>query len=106
MLKSGPTIALLFVLILLTACVPTEQRARSEFIYGRQLMTAEELMTYRHIVADAETELDRQDFVATHHEKMKARAEEEGIVLPEKAVASKPKKRQNRRSSTGSRLRR
>ena len=104
MSNSGPIIAALFALTLLTACAAGQQSARGEFIYGQQIMTVEELTVYRQTLAAAETELDRQFYVDAHHEKMAARAEEQGIVLAEKAVASKPKRRQGKRISSGSRL--
>ena len=104
MSKSGPIIAVLFALSLLTACVADRQNAGGEFIYGKQIMTAEELAAYRQALATAETELDRQFYLDAHHKKMTARAEEQGIVLAEKAVASKPQRRQGKRISTGSRL--
>lgn len=104
MSKSGPIIAVLFALTLLTACAAGQQSARGGFIYGQQLMTVEELTVYRQALAAAETELERQFYLDAHHEKMAAKAEEQGIVLAEKAVASKPKRRQGKRINTGSRL--
>ena len=104
MSKSGPIIALLFALSLLTACVADRQNAGGQFIYGKQIMTAEELAAYRQALATAETELDRQFYLDAHHKKMAARAEEQGIVLAEKAVASKPKRRKGKPINTGSRL--
>jgi hypothetical protein len=56
---------------------------QQEEIYGSQLMTKEEREEYRAKMRSAKTSEEREQIRTEHHEKMKARAEERGMKLPE-----------------------
>lgn len=56
-------------------------------IYGSQMMTQEERMTYRNKMRAAKTQEERDKIRAEHHEQMKARAKEKGMTLPDEPPA-------------------
>ncbi|WP_206607739.1 hypothetical protein [Ferruginivarius sediminum] len=53
-------------------------------IYGRQLMTQQEMEHYRERMRSAESEEERRRIRAEHHAEMQGRARERGVQLPEK----------------------
>ena len=54
-----------------------------EPIYGRDLMTPEEIDQQRNRMRAAKTEQEREQIRAEHHKQMQARAKERGVALPE-----------------------
>ncbi|OGI48054.1 MAG: hypothetical protein A2151_05200 [Candidatus Muproteobacteria bacterium RBG_16_65_34] len=56
-------------------------------IYGRQMMTSEEITEYRNTMRAAKTAEERAKIRNEHHEKMVARAKERGVTLPEEPPA-------------------
>jgi hypothetical protein len=52
-------------------------------IYGSQLMTQEERSQYRNQMRSAKTAKEREQIRAEHHERMKVRAKERGMTLPD-----------------------
>lgn len=60
----------------------TQSQAR-ERIYGYQLMTEQERNEYRQQMRAATTADERERMRAEHHERMKERAKERGITLPD-----------------------
>ena len=54
-----------------------------EMIYGSQLMTQQEREEYRARIRAAETNEEREKIRAEHHERMSARAKEQGVMLPD-----------------------
>jgi hypothetical protein len=54
-----------------------------EQIYGSQLMTKEERITYRTRMRTAKTAQEREQIRMEHHEQMQARARERGMTLPD-----------------------
>lgn len=56
-------------------------------IYGSQLMTREERNQYRKQIRDAKTARERERIRAEHHERMKIRAKERGVTLPDEPPA-------------------
>lgn len=59
---------------------PTQQ---SERIYGSQLMTQQERAEHRSKMRSAKTAEERQLIRAEHHERMKERAKQRGVTLPD-----------------------
>ncbi len=60
-----------------------EEIQTEEQIYGSQLMTPEERAEYRDRMRAAATAEERESIRNEHHEQMKARAEEQGLTLPD-----------------------
>lgn len=54
-----------------------------EMIFGSQLMSEQERATYRKQLMAAKSEEERNQIRAQHHERMLARAKEQGVILPE-----------------------
>lgn len=55
-------------------------------IYGSQLMTAVERSEYQSKMRSMKTDKERDSFRLDHHEKMKVRATEKGVTLPNEPV--------------------
>lgn len=56
-------------------------------IYGSQLMTQEERSAYRTQMRNAKTAQEREQIRNEHHERMKVRAKEKGVTLPDEPPA-------------------
>jgi len=56
-------------------------------IYGSQLMTQEERNAYRNQMRNAKTAQEREQIRNEHHERMKVRAKEKGVTLPDEPPA-------------------
>src|SRR5690606_38045908 len=52
-------------------------------VFGRQLMTQEELQQHRQTMQSLETREERQQYRQEHHQRMLERARERGVTLPE-----------------------
>jgi len=63
---------------------PKQQQER---IYGSQLMTKQERADYRRKMHAAKTAAEQEQIRTAHHELMKARAKERGVVLPDEPPA-------------------
>lgn len=61
----------------------TQDQIRDRDIYGNQLMTAEERNEFRNKMHAAKTAEERERIRAEHHERMKVRAKERGVTLPD-----------------------
>jgi len=59
----------------------TEQN--QEVVYGRQLMTPEELTAHRAKMRSLATEKEREQYRLEHHKLMQERARERGLTLPD-----------------------
>jgi uncharacterized membrane protein YgcG len=59
------------------------QTQKEEQIYGSQLMTQEERTEYHAKMRAAKTAEEREQIRNEHHERMKARAKERGVTLPD-----------------------
>ena len=64
-----------------------KQTEDQERIYGSQLMTEEERNEYRAMMRAAKTAEEREKIRAEHHERMKVRAKERGMTLPDEPPA-------------------
>jgi len=60
-----------------------DQKQTQERIFGSQLMTEEERKEYREQMRRAKSDQERAEIRAQHHERMKARAEQRGVSLPD-----------------------
>ena len=60
-----------------------QEQTRDQDIYGWQLMTPEERAEHRAKMRAAKTDAEREKIRKDHHDKMKARAKERGVSLPE-----------------------
>ena len=58
-------------------------QAEDEVIYGRELMTEQEMTEHRARMRSLSTEQEREMFRLEHHQKMQERAREQGKVLPD-----------------------
>jgi len=56
-------------------------------IYGSQLMTAKERNEYRSRMRSAKTAQEREQIRAEHHERMRVRAKERGVTIPDEPPA-------------------
>jgi len=56
-------------------------------IYGSQLMTQQERSEYRAQMRNAKTTQEREQIRKEHHERMKVRAKEKGLTLPDEPPA-------------------
>jgi hypothetical protein len=90
MLLASP---LLFALLLTTNVtqaadeVQAQERVETQQqVYGYQLMTNEERMEMRNKMATAKTAEERERIQAEHHERMKIRAKEQGVTLPDQPM--------------------
>jgi len=54
-----------------------------EQVFGRQLMTQEELQEHRRMMQSLDTPEARQEYRQQHHQRMLERARERGVTLPE-----------------------
>lgn len=63
------------------------QAQTQERIYGGQLMTRQERNEYRARMRAAKTAEEREKIRAEHHERMKVRAKERGVTLPDEPPA-------------------
>ncbi|MFO8091334.1 MAG: hypothetical protein R6U13_15960 [Desulfatiglandaceae bacterium] len=63
------------------------QTQKQEQIYGSQLMTQQEHTEYRAKMSDAKTAEEREQIRKKYHERMKERANERGVTLPEEPSA-------------------
>ena len=59
------------------------QEQDQERVYGSQLMTQQERDEYRTRMRAAKTAEEREQIRAEHHERMKVRAKERGVTLPD-----------------------
>lgn len=66
------------------------QAQEQEQVFGSQLMTPEERMQHRERIRAAESETEREKIRQEHHEQMRIRAEQQGVVLPEEPPARGP----------------
>lgn len=62
--------------------VRTEAKEQ-ERVYGSQLMTRKERVEYRARMRAAKTEQEREQLRKEHHERMKEKAMERGVTLPD-----------------------
>jgi hypothetical protein len=58
-------------------------QSREQVIYGYQLMTQQEREQYQQQMRNAKTAEERERLRNEHHEKMQARAQERGVMLPD-----------------------
>lgn len=72
----------LLAMIALTAGAPLMVRAQEEEIYGRQLMSREEIREHQQMMRTLEGE-EREIYRREHHERMVKRAKERGVQLPD-----------------------
>lgn len=61
----------------------TRDQVQSRQIYGAQLMTRQERNEYRARMRAAKTVQEREQIRKEHHERMKERAKERGVTLPD-----------------------
>ena len=54
-----------------------------DFVYGRELMTSEELAEHRRRMRSLETEQEREAYRQEHHERMEERARERNVKIPD-----------------------
>lgn len=58
-------------------------------IYGRQLMTQEEMNRYRQRMRNAKTAQEREQIRAENHKQMQERARQRGVTLPDEPPANR-----------------
>jgi hypothetical protein len=89
-LRMSPLVIALFLASGVTwAADETQAQERVETqqqVYGYQLMTNEERMEMRNKMRAAKTAQEREKIQAEHHERMKVRANEMGVTLPDQPM--------------------
>jgi len=73
-------LAALTATIWLAVSVPVQAE---EFVYGRRLMTEQEMAQHRAQMRSLQTEQAREAYRLEHHKRMQLRAQEQGLTLPE-----------------------
>ena len=63
-----------------------EQVESQKQVFGRELMTNEERMEHRNNMRSAKTAEERERIQNEHHERMKIRAKERGVTLPDEPL--------------------
>lgn len=87
---AAPMVALGFISTQAFAADPKEAaKPAEERIYGSQLMTPEERAQHRDAMRTAKTPEEREKIRKEHHEKMKQRAKERGVTLPDEPPMGK-----------------
>jgi hypothetical protein len=81
--KSSMTLTSVLFLIVIFGGLMTSSFAEEDIIYGRQLMTPEEIAQHRAKMRSFQTEQERATYRLEHHRKMQQRAEIQGFTLPE-----------------------
>lgn len=77
------TLALSLAMLLGAAAVQAE-----DYVYGRELMTEQELAEHQATMRSLKTEEAREAYRMAHHEKMQERAQAQGVKLPDEAPAA------------------
>jgi len=54
-----------------------------DVIYGRQLMTEQEIQEHRNQIRGFQTEQEREQYRLEHHQRMQERARTQGVTLPD-----------------------
>lgn len=72
-----------------------------EPIYGSQLMTQQERQEHRQAMQSAKTAEEREMIRQQNHEKMRLRAQEKGVTLPDEAPMNRGHINQNDRPGMG-----
>lgn len=80
---------LLVFAALLAALPAAAQEAKREYIYGGELMSAQERAQYRKQVAGAKGSGEQARVRQQHRERMQKRARERGVALDERGVIGK-----------------
>jgi len=78
------SINMLLIAALLTFVIPQTGQAE-EMIYGRELMTQQELRIHQQKMRSLQGE-EREQYRIRHHERMQERAKERGVTLPEEPL--------------------
>lgn len=94
MMKQILLMSYLVITLFLTAGVASaadktqmQQKAETqEQVFGYQLMTNEERMEMRNKMRAAKTAEEREQIQAEHHERIKLRAKEQGVTLPDQPL--------------------
>ena len=66
-----------------------QDQIRDQDIYGSQMMTVQERNEYRNKMRAAKTAQERERIRAEHNERMKVRAKERGMTLPDEPPAGR-----------------
>ena len=69
--------------VLSLVCAMPVMAQEEEQVFGRQLMTQEELQEHRRTMQSLDTPEARQQYREEHHQRMLERARERGVSLPE-----------------------
>ncbi len=80
---------------------PQENRQTQQQVYGRELMTKEEYAAHHDKMRAAETDAERQQIRMQNHELMKARAEQQGLSIPEEPPPRTGKKGDHKKHGGG-----
>jgi hypothetical protein len=67
----------------------TSDQIRDGDIYGSQMMTTQERNEYRNRMQAAKTTQEREQIRAEHHERMKVRAKDRGVTIPDTPPANR-----------------
>ena len=85
--KTHWTALLLGITIGLSSVSPTNASDDQRSIFGSQLMTERERMEHREQMRNASSDEEREQIRNEHHERMKLRAQQRGIELPDEPQA-------------------
>ena len=74
------------LLLLAAAPAPSFAAEEGKTVYGWQLMTEQERDAHRAKMRSLNTEEEREAYRQEHHERMQARAKEQGATLPDEPL--------------------
>lgn len=77
----------IFAILAATSLAIPAIAQQGDQVFGRQLMTQEEIQEHRRLMQGAKTQQEREQIRAEHHERMKERAKQRGITLPDEPPA-------------------
>lgn len=80
---------------------PQENRQTHQQVYGKELMTDEEYAVHHDRMRAATTEAERQQIRSENHAKMKARADQRGIDIPDEPPSRTGKKGDHKKHGGG-----
>jgi hypothetical protein len=78
------------VYLVATPAVAADPAQQREYIYGAELMTAQEREAYRRRLSEAQTEDARAEHRKHHRQRLQKRAQQRGVPLDEQGVVRQP----------------
>ena len=82
-MKTTQLIHVIGAALLVTAASLPVHAQDGDTVYGRELMTEQEMPEHRERMRSFESEAEREKYRTEHHKRMQERAREQGVELPD-----------------------